>query len=315
MFLADDDSVFIEDYFRKEQLQEIIPDVFLRLKEMIKNNFEKLEAFTKRVFTEYVEIYKHNSEGRSKLPSISYLSLTKALDPARTKVFYYLLIYSLYETGLIGVPRCMAVVEKIFTNIITLTRLMAYMHNDKVKEKLKLKKLISSSKLLSTKSRNEQSIYSKTNFIYTDFTKPLFGQPFKKHDLFSKNADLMRKKINDNIQLIINEEFGDNPAYKNLCEDYNSKALRLNKKILFESFPFKIEKHVANNYLRENMGYDKVMYGKSYLRNILSYLMVTDTKSQIKDLADIRLKSVFILIFISKICLCNVTDCAHCLST
>ena len=124
------------------------------------------------------------------------------------------MIYSFYETGLVGVPRCMAVVEKIFINIITHTRLMAYMHNGKVKEEMNSKKLNSSHYVRSKKSQYEQSIYSKSTFNYTDFTKPLKAKPFEKKNLFLKNADLMRKEINNNIQLIINEEFGDNPGYK-----------------------------------------------------------------------------------------------------
>jgi len=218
------------------------------------------------------------------------------------------LIYSLYETGLIGVPRCMAAVEKVFINIITYTRLMAYMHNNKIKEKMKFEKLCSSQYVRSKMSRNEQSRYSQTNFSYTDFTKALKGKSFKKHDLFCKNADLMRKEINNNIQLIINEEFGDNPEYKKLCEDYNGRALESNRSIFFERFFFKIGKQVADNYSYEDLDYSCFINDNGYPKNILSCLMDIDTKKQIKDLADIRLKSVFILIFISKICLCNVTD-------
>ena len=218
------------------------------------------------------------------------------------------MIYSLYETGLIGVPRCMAAVEKVFINIITYTRLMAYMHNNKIKEKMKFEKLCSSQYVRSKMSRNEQSRYSQTNFSYTDFTKALKGKSFKKHDLFCKNADLMRKEINNNIQLIINEEFGDNPEYKKLCEDYNGRALESNRSIFFERFFFKIGKHVADNLSYEDLDYNCFINDNGYPKNILACLMDIDTKKQIKDLADIRLKSVFILIFISKICLCNVTD-------
>jgi len=275
---------------------------------MIGKNFNKLEVYAKRVITKYVEIVKHTSKDHPNFYGNLYSSLNKALDPARTKGFYYLLIYSLYETGLIGVPRRMAAVEKIFINVITYTRLMAYMHNDQVREKMKLRKLKPFPKVPSIKTKYEQSIYSQTNFSYTDFKKPQTGGHFKKYDLFCKNADLMRKEINDNIQLIINEEFGDNPGYKKLCEDYNSKTLEFNKKILYERFAFKIKKHLVADCLRKDVDYNCIMYVNGYPRNILSCLMDTDTKNQIKDLADIRLKSVFILIFISKICLCNVTD-------
>ena len=207
-------SVLIEKFCSKTQLQHINPDVFLTLDEIIENNFDKLEIYAKRVISEYVEIFKHKCEDRSKRHSSFYISLNKALDPARTKGFYYLLIYSLYETGLIGVPRCMAVVEKIFINIITHTRLMAYMHNDRVKEEIRFRKLYKSPFVPSKMSKSGQTRYSTLTFSYTDFTKALLGSTSEKYDLFLKNADLMKKEINDNIQLIINEEFGDNPGYK-----------------------------------------------------------------------------------------------------
>jgi len=308
IYLKPKNTVFIEEFCSKEELRNIDSDVFLGLENRVIENFKKLEIYAKRVVAEYVEIYKHNSEGRNKLSADSYLSINKAFDPARTKGFYYLLIYSFYETGLVGVPRCMAAVEKIFTNIITYTRLMAYMHNQKIKEEMRYKKFCSSPKFLTKKSHYEQSKYSKSNFSYTDFTKALMARPFEKKNLFCKNSDLMRKEISDNIQLIINEEFGDNPAYKELCEDYNNKTLEFNRSILFARFPFKVVNHVADNHSYEDLDYNCFMYVNGYPKNILSCLMDTYTKKQIKDLADIRLKSVFILIFISKICLCNVTD-------
>jgi len=316
IFLSLSRSVFIKEFCSEEQLLIENLDAFLsKLDERVKSNFEKLEIYAKKTVAEYAKItkvvIKENPERKSRM----YYSINKTLDPARTKGFYYLLIYSFYETGLIGVPRCIAAVEKILLNIITHTRLMAYMHNDKVKEEIKPKKLFFSQKVLSKMSISKQKKYSATNFRYTDFTKALFGKPFKKHDLFCKNADLMRREIDDNIQLIINEEFGDNPGYKKLCEDYNNKTLEFNRSILFERFLFKIEKHVADNYSYEALDYNCFINDNGYPKNILSCLMDADTKNQIKDLADIKLKSVFILIFISKICLCNVTDLAHCLST
>jgi len=271
-------SVFIEEFCSKEQFQDINLNVFLRLNEMVEKNFEKLEVYAKRVVVEYVEIYKLKSKDSKIIDPDFYKTINKALDPARTKGFYYLLIYSFYETGLIGVPRCIAAVEKILLNIITHTRLMAYMHNDKVKEEIKPKKLFFSQKVLSKMSISKQKKYSATNFRYTDFTKALFGKPFKKHDLFCKNADLMRREIDDNIQLIINEEFGDNPGYKKLCEDYNSKVLEFSRSILFERLSFKIGKDVIDNFLPEDVDYNDFMCGNGYPRNILSYLMVTDTK-------------------------------------
>jgi len=309
IYLSLNRSVFIREFCSEEQLWIIDSDAFLpKLEERVRENFEKLEIYAKRIAAEYVEIFRHKSEGHSKLNSNSCRDLNKILDPARTKGFYYLLIYSLYETGLIGVPRCMAAVEKIFINIITYTRLMAYVYNNKVKEEIKPKKLCPSRFVPSKASKTEQSSYYRCNFIYTDFIKPLKGKSFKKHDLFRKNADLMKKEINDNIQLIINEEFGDNPAYKRLCEDYNSKTLEFNRSILFERFLFKVGKHVADSYSYEDLDYNCFINDNGYPKNILSCLMDTDTKNQIQNLADIKLKSVFILIFISKICLCNVTD-------
>ena len=152
------------------------------------------------------------------------------------------------------------------------------MHNNKVKEGIKPKKLCSSQYVRSKISINEQSMYSQTNFSYTDFTKALMARSFKKYDLFCKNADLMKKEISDNIQLITNEVFGDNLEYKRLCEDYNSKTLEFNRRILFERFPFKIGRHVADNFSFEEFGHNCFMSGNGYPRNILSCLMDTDTK-------------------------------------
>ena len=126
--------------------------------------------------------------------------------------------------------------------------------------------------------------------------------------MFLINADKVKKEINDNIQLIINREFSDNPGYKRLCKDYNSKVVEFNKNILFERFPFRIGRHVENNYLYQDIDYDSIIYANGYPKNILSYLMDANTRNQIVSFTDIRLKSVFILIFISKLCLCNVTD-------
>jgi len=96
---------------------------------------------------------------------------------------------------------------------------------------------------------------------------------------------------------------------KKLCEGYNGRALESNRSILFERFSFKVKKQANFKDLDGDItGYDFFMYNFGYPKNILSCLMDTDTKKQIQNLADIRLKSVFILIFISKICLCNVTD-------
>ena len=300
--LAFNDSAFIEEFCNQYRFKMVDSDIYLRLDERIQNDFEQLELYVKRVVSEYVEIFYSEKKFRM------HEFINKALDPARTKGFYYLLIYSFYETGLIGVPRCITAVEKIFINIITHTRLMAYIHNDEVRDRMQSKKLLPSRPNRSKMNRSEQSKYSTLNFSYADFTKALTGGRFNKHDLFCKNADLMRKEINDNMQLIINEEFSENPEYRRLCEDYNSKSLELNINILFERFPFKIGKHAEDNYLYQNVDYDSIIYLNGYPKNILSYLMDTETKNQIKSFADIRLKSVFILIFISKICLCNVTD-------
>ena len=101
---------------------------------MVENNVERLQFYFTGVVADHVEIFKHKNENHS----VSFIDLNKALDYPKTNGFYYLLIYSFYEIGLIGIPRCMADVEKIFVNIITYTRLMAYMHNDKVKGEIML---------------------------------------------------------------------------------------------------------------------------------------------------------------------------------
>jgi len=248
--------------------------------------FVRLETHLKRVILENVEVNNNN-----------YDTVKNMLDPMKGP--FYLLIYSFYETGVIGLQRSDSAVEKILFNIVAHTCLMAHVNNDNVKKALQSKSEI---------PKFVQNDFSQSNFRYTDFTKVLQGGNLPKKDMFLINADKLKKETNDNIQLIIDQEFGDNPGYKRLCEDYNSKVVEFNKNILFERFPFKIGHYAIHNYLKENVDFDSFIYANGYPKNILSRLMDENTKSQIVNFTDIRLKSIFILIFISKVCLCNVTD-------
>lgn len=170
----------------------------------IEENFENLEINLKRVVCEYLETERkpRSLPENYGQPLKNTKNVRKSLDPNRTVSIYYLLIYSFYETCLIGIPDSQKVAEKIMFNIIAYIRLNAKIHNIKVKKLMKLNKTLSQSSYIINSRMAMHKKFNRNIFNYADFTKNSCGMNAKIVEDFYKNMELLKTEIFENILLI-----------------------------------------------------------------------------------------------------------------
>jgi len=173
-------SFFIEEFCDEDQLQSLQFIGISWSENWNEGNFAKLEVYLRRMIFENVVAKRKVNQ----TAMYEYQTINIMLDPERTKELFYLLVYSFYETGMIGLPRSKAAVKKILINIVTHTRLTAYINNDSVKRALQLKKSKRSKRIYSAMPKSKQNNFSQSNFRYTDFTKVLTGACFPKKPCF-----------------------------------------------------------------------------------------------------------------------------------
>jgi len=300
---------FIEEFCTQKELWEVRNKI-LQVDKDIEENFEILEINLKRVVCEYLETERrpHFLPEDYDRPLRKFKNSKKALDPPRTASIYYLLIFSFYETCLFGIPDSQKIAEKVLFNIVAYIRLNAKIHNVKIRKLMRLNKVLSQNSNITNKSLVMRKKVNKNIFNYSDFTRSLCGKPTNISEDFYENMKLLKGEIFKNIQLIIRRELKNNTELIVMCQHFLDLPLEFDKSLLFDKFVCELGFLNSQPRFARDIDYFNFILSNGFPYDLFACFMNTATKELIANLPSLQLKSIFILIYITKICLHEVNQ-------
>lgn len=282
---------FIDTFCMWDQSHDI-KKFSLDINKKLDCNFEKLELNFETALKRYAEIL---SNSKSQLKSVE--SIEKMLCRPGLRKIYHLLIYSLYETFLIGNPDNKDAVETIMIDIIFYLCLKAYGNNEKVK------KSMNRSMIESREGRIIKEHLPLMNKLeYADFTTDLcYCEPT--HMKVNQSAIFIKTEILKNLHAIIEKEFEVKSKEKYFCTSFYSKPLKFYQNQFLKEMTLAGKPVFLLNPKGRSTEDDKFSRDNGYPSDILAFFMVTVTEINIRPASNLRLKAVIILIHIIKICI------------
>jgi len=282
---------FIDTFCMWDQLSDIEKSS-LDINKQLACNFERLELNFETALKRYAEIL---SSSKSQLKSVE--SIEKMLCRPGLRKIYHLLIYSLYETFLIGNPDNKDAVETIMINIIVYLCLKAYGNNEEVK------RAMNRSKIESREGRITKDHLPPMNKLeYADFTTDLcYCGPT--HMMINQSAIFIKTEILKNLNAIVEKEFEVRSKEEYFCTSFYSRPLKLYKNQLLKEMTMAGKPVFLLNLKGRNKEDDKFSHDNGYPSDVLSFFMDTVTEINIRPASNLRLKAVIILIHIIKICI------------